>query len=432
MPSSRSRAPTIQVDTSAVGDTTPPEIPLELYPSNERQQQGSPKQQRGSPKQQQGSPQQISPSNFLAVPQTLQVHGSRQGSFESGSSGTYVDHQPRTSTVESTSGLISQGDPLEPDPGTEAAFNIDNNPFGYTPGHLSKLIDPKNLPALRALGWLPGLEKGLRTNLHTGLSNDEINLDGRISFDDAAHATADQSPSQGMAKPVRTDTQPVGKVAEKQGPFSDRKRVFSDNRLPERKSKSLLQLMWMAYNDKVLILLSIAAVVSLAVGIYQSVDTAHNGGEAPVEWVEGVAIMVAIIIVVIVGSLNDWQKERQFVKLNKKKEDRFIKAIRSGKTQEISVYDILVGDIVQIEPGDIIPVDGIFIDGHNVKCDESSATGESDLLKKTAAAEVMKAVENNQSTKKMDPFMLSSAHVSICRWCALSRCWLFRCLFCRT
>lgn len=72
------------------------------------------------------------------------------------------------------------------------------------------------------------------------------------------------------------------------------------NRLPEKKSKSLLELAWLAYNDKVLILLTIAAVVSLALGLYQTLGTPHEPGEAKVEWVEGVAIIVAILIVVVV------------------------------------------------------------------------------------------------------------------------------------
>lgn len=72
------------------------------------------------------------------------------------------------------------------------------------------------------------------------------------------------------------------------------------NRLPEKKSKSLLELAWLAYNDKVLILLTIAAVVSLALGLYQTFGTPHEPGEPKVEWVEGVAIIVAILIVVIV------------------------------------------------------------------------------------------------------------------------------------
>lgn len=48
----------------------------------------------------------------------------------------------------------------------------------------------------------------------------------------------------------------------------------------------------------------------------------------------------------------------------------------------ISVYDIQVGDVLHLEPGDIVAVDGVFIEGHNLKCDESAATGESDAVRK--------------------------------------------------
>lgn len=47
--------------------------------------------------------------------------------------------------------------------------------------------------------------------------------------------------------------------------------------------------------------------------------------------------MVAVIIVVCVGSLNDWQKEKQFRKLNEKKEDRTVKVIRDGAEKVINV-----------------------------------------------------------------------------------------------
>jgi Ca2+-transporting ATPase len=49
----------------------------------------------------------------------------------------------------------------------------------------------------------------------------------------------------------------------------------------------------------------------------------------------------------------------------------------------VSVYDIMVGDILHLEAGDSIPADGILVSGYGVKCDESSATGESDQMKKT-------------------------------------------------
>ena len=51
----------------------------------------------------------------------------------------------------------------------------------------------------------------------------------------------------------------------------------------------------------------------------------------------GVAIMVAVIIVVVVGSLNDWQKERQFKALNEKKEDRHVKVVRDGIEHLINI-----------------------------------------------------------------------------------------------
>lgn len=60
----------------------------------------------------------------------------------------------------------------------------------------------------------------------------------------------------------------------------------------------------------------------------------------------------------------------------------------------------------------MIPADGIFISGHNVKCDESSATGESDSLKKTAGARVSQLLgEGHTNHKDLDPFIISGAKV---------------------
>ncbi|KAK4198620.1 putative classe IIB calcium-transporting ATPase [Triangularia verruculosa] len=298
---------------------------------------------------------------------------------------------------------------LKPDQGKEADFQVNDNPFAYAPGQLNKMFDPKSLAAFYSLGGLAGIEKGLRSNRTTGLSTDEAALPGRVTFEEAtAHVgSSNKAATEGTdsheAAPGRQDSADA---------FSSRRRVFSDNRLPEKKGKNLLQLMWITYNDKVLILLSVAAVVSLAIGLYQTFGQAHDDPTNPgVEWIEGVAIIAAIAIVVIVGSLNDYQKERQFAKLNKKKQDRVVRAVRSGKTIEISVFDVLVGDVLHLEPGDLIPVDGVLIEGFNVKCDESQATGESDIIKKRAADEVFAAIENGESLKKMDPFIQSGARV---------------------
>lgn len=85
----------------------------------------------------------------------------------------------------------------------------------------------------------------------------------------------------------------------------------------------------------------------MALGLFQDFGTQLPPGQPPVDWVEGVAIIIAIVIVVslkspqssppsdyfiqvVVGSLNDWQKERQFQTLNEKKEERGVKVIRDG------------------------------------------------------------------------------------------------------
>ena len=134
-------------------------------------------------------------------------------------------------------------------------------------------------------------------------------------------------------------------------------------------------------------MLSVAALVSFALGFSQDFATARPEGEPPVDWVEGVAILAAILLVVAVGSLNDWQKERQFKVFNAKKEDRLGKVIRDGEERQIRLHEVVVGDVMLLEPGDIIPCDGIFLSGHNVRCDESSATGESGSIKKVSYEE---------------------------------------------
>ena len=289
---------------------------------------------------------------------------------------------------------------LRADPGTEADFAVENNPFAFSPGQLNKLLNPKSLSAFKALGGLQGILRGLQTDAHAGLSLDETSAPRRISFDTAVK-TDDASPQN-----------PAGSTVPSGEAFSDRIRVYSRNVLPPKKPTPFWRLMWNAYNDTVLIVLTVAAAISLALGLYETLGRYHPPDEpTPVDWVEGVAICVAIIIVTVVGSVNDWQKERAFVKLNAKKEEREIKVIRSGKSFMISVHDILVGDVLHLEPGDLVPVDGICIEAHDLKCDESSATGESDALKKTAGDQVMRALELGQSKSDLDPFIISGAKV---------------------
>jgi len=321
------------------------------------------------------------------------------------------DEKRRTSSIFSE---VDRRDALKPDPGSEADFEVLDNKFAFSPGQLNKLLNPKSLPAFVALGGIRGIERGLRSNVTTGLSADESHLDGKVSFDEATHHS-------NKVKHLGWDEVPLNSTAHQaasaediiSGSFVDRINVFSNNTLPEKKATPLWKLVWMAYNDKVLILLTVAAAISLALGLYETFGAEHEPGEpTPVDWIEGCAICIAILIVVLFASLTDYQKERAFVKLNAKKDDRMVKVIRSGKSITINVKDILAGDVLHLEPGDMVPVDGVFIGGHNVKCDESSATGESDALKKVAGEQVMRMIEEGHSDPKhLDCFIISGSKV---------------------
>eukprot|EP01102_Stenamoeba_stenopodia_P005239 TRINITY_DN1578_c0_g2_i2.p1 TRINITY_DN1578_c0_g2~~TRINITY_DN1578_c0_g2_i2.p1 ORF type:complete len:987 (+),score=295.45 TRINITY_DN1578_c0_g2_i2:181-3141(+) len=218
--------------------------------------------------------------------------------------------------------------------------------FGVSVQDLEILCQSRDSKKLNEFEGVKGLEKKLRTNLQKGLSADEA--------------------KDGYAK---------------------RKEAFGVNSMPEPPATTLLQLILAGLEDKTLIMLMVSAVTSLIFGLYE--DPAHG-------WIEGTAILFAVVLVVMVSSLNDYHKEKQFRKLNEKKNNRQVKVVRGGEQQLISVYDVLVGDIVSMETGDIICADGVFITGDDMRCDESSMTGETDTIKKT---------EN-------EPFMLASCQVT--------------------
>lgn len=304
---------------------------------------------------------------------------------------------------------LSAEEALRPDKNDVNVVEVANNPFAFTPRQLNKLLNPKSLAAYRALNGIRGLERGLQTDVVAGLSVDEVLISEKVGFEDATHCKKTNKPPDAGIK-IAQDV--LVTDHEVKGQYHDRIRIFRNNRLPTRKSLSIWKLFWNAFNDRVLIILTIAAVISLALGIYEAVgQTPAPGQGQSLDWVEGLAIEVAVVIVVLVTGLNDYRREKQFVSVNSKKEDRQVKAIRSGKSVLISVFDVMVGDVLHLESGDSIPADGILIKGHGIRCDESSATGESDAMRKTGGQEVWDRIEEGTATSKLDPFTISGSKV---------------------
>lgn len=278
--------------------------------------------------------------------------------------------EPQKFQGESDQGSISSASPLA------------GEPYSIGPDELAELHDPKSIKKLYEIGGIDSLSANFKTDVKGGINDgDEVDMNKRAHY-------------------------------------------YGVNKLPTKVRKNFFQLCFDAMKDKVLILLSVAAVISLALGLYetfgQGVMYDDEGHAMPkVDWVEGVAIMVAVAIVVLVGAANDYQKERQFAKLNAKKEDRELIVIRNGCQKMISIYDLMVGDITNLQTGDVIPADAILISGE-VECDESALTGEAHTIKKAPAEESIQFYESRLPTnedlgsrniKFKDPFLISGAKV---------------------
>ncbi|KAL7670422.1 hypothetical protein ACOME3_005358 [Neoechinorhynchus agilis] len=196
---------------------------------------------------------------------------------------------------------------------------------------------------------------------------------------------------EGLAKILKTDKDKGLSVASDPDNIELRASCFGRNSLPQRKPKHFLTFCWDALQDALLVILLLCAVLSFGLSFYhppqvESIRPLYPADEETnLEWIEGVAIFVAVLIVVLVTGVNDWQKDRQFRDLQKKLEgEKKVSVVRDGQMQELLKDDILVGDVYAIKYGDLIQADGFLIQGNDLTIDESSVTGESDHVKKNA------------------------------------------------
>ncbi|KAF7151459.1 hypothetical protein RHSIM_Rhsim02G0037800 [Rhododendron simsii] len=93
---------------------------------------------------------------------------------------------------------------------------------------------------------------------------------------------------------------------------------------------------------------------------------------------DGGSILVAVFLVIAISALSNFMQNRQFVKLSKVSNNIQVDVVRNGRQQQVSIFEIVVGDVVCLKIGDQVPADGLFIDGHSLLVDESNMTGKSD------------------------------------------------------
>ena len=157
-----------------------------------------------------------------------------------------------------------------------------------------------------------------------------------------------------------------------------RENAFGHNKKDKVKVKGFFALCWEALDDLTLKILVVAGIASIIINVIVEED--HR----ELAWIEGFAILLAVLVVVVVTAYNDLKKEKEFQKLNEKAEDgKTVCLIRDGVQHDhIQVQNVVVGDILLVKGGIEVPGDGIVIKGNSITIDESSMTGETRHMKK--------------------------------------------------
>ncbi|KAK7266669.1 hypothetical protein RIF29_19319 [Crotalaria pallida] len=203
-----------------------------------------------------------------------------------------------------------------------------HHPFTIDQTSLTNIVKEKNLQNLQNFGGVEGLAAALETNIEHGIKGDN---------------------SEDIAR---------------------RREVFGSNTYKKPPSKNFFHFVVEAFKDVTILILLVCAALSLGFGIKQ-----HGAKEG---WYDGGSIFIAVFIVISMSSISNFRQNRQFDKLSQVSNDIQIDVVRNARRQQISIFEIVVGDVICLKIGDQVPADGLFIDGHSVRVDESSMTGESD------------------------------------------------------
>lgn len=134
------------------------------------------------------------------------------------------------------------------------------------------------------------------------------------------------------------------------------------NELQEQKKQSLFVKFLLQFTDPLIIVLIVAAVVSIAVD--------------PHEWIDSLIIVIVVIFNAILGVVQENNAEKSLEALKKMSAPNS-KVVRDGERLTIPSRELVVGDVVILEAGDFIPSDGRILESFNLKVDESALTGES-------------------------------------------------------
>jgi Ca2+ transporting ATPase len=151
---------------------------------------------------------------------------------------------------------------------------------------------------------------------------------------------------------------------------------FGSNRRLPPKRKTYCELCHDATQDSTLRILMVAGVVSLIIGATLDVHPEYG-------WIEGFAILIAIVVVVFVTATNDYQKQKKFAELQEKnRSQKAVTILRDGEIKQLHPQELMVGDILVLTDGITIPADGVLLIGSEIEVVEAAMTGENDNIHK--------------------------------------------------
>lgn len=169
------------------------------------------------------------------------------------------------------------------------------------------------------------------------------------------------------------NTSPEGLSTEE---AQERLRRNGQNKLPDIKKTSLFVRFLSQFKDIMIIILIVAAVVSLVLALVSDHADAT-------ELLDSIIIFVIVIINAIMGLVQEMKAENAMESLKKMTQPN-AKVIREGKQLDVKTVDLVVGDIVVLEAGDVVPADLMLLESSSLQCDEASLTGESHAAEKEA------------------------------------------------
>ncbi|MCR4849581.1 MAG: calcium-translocating P-type ATPase, PMCA-type [Bacteroidales bacterium] len=150
------------------------------------------------------------------------------------------------------------------------------------------------------------------------------------------------------------------------------RRTHGDNTLTPPKKEPLWKLFLEKFQDPIIRILLITLALSVAVSLYQYFS---GIADANVLW-EPLGIFIAVMLATSVGFAFEMSANRKFDILNKAKDEEKVTVMRDGLITQVERRDVVVGDMVFVNPGDEIPADGTLIEAIALQLNESSLTGE--------------------------------------------------------